>query len=231
VLKINQEFAKSLSSFSESRPGDSEDHEIELLLQEDAKEQPEVTAKPDDAKDDKQPCLVRIEKVAEAPPTVAELYAANDEEEQHLEDEDEAIFDDKEIYDIMEIENNYVDEAGNAILTRDDDDDDDDDDAQFILVNYKSGDEFGTDKEQRYIVEEMEGDEKDDDKPTRKKNMKRMPRELIEKYAQSTDNNQHMCTKCVKIFSTRTNLIRHIQSHDGNKVRIFGFFLGFFRIF
>ncbi|KAG5667469.1 hypothetical protein PVAND_015449 [Polypedilum vanderplanki] len=234
VQKINQEFAKSLSNFSEGRQNINEnavnedDQEIELLLQEEVANKVEVAKEDENEKNKKNPpSLIRIEKVTDQIPTTTaitttlnlntELYS-NEDEEQHLEEEDEAIFGDKEIYDIMEIDNNYVDEAGNTILTRDvDDDEEDDDEAQFILLNYKSGDEFSGVKEERYIVEEIENDEKDDDKPTRKKNMKRMPKELIEKYAQSTDNNQHMCKKCVKVFSTRTNLIRHIQSHDGNK--------------
>lgn len=124
------------------------------------------------------------------------------------------IFDDKEIYGIMEIEGDdnediYVDGTGMN-----------EDEGQFILVNYKaSGD--------KYIIEEEVEDEGHDeeegvydeqiDKPQRKRHVKRMPREIVERYAQTVDSNQHVCTKCVKVFSTRTNLIRHIQSHDGNK--------------
>lgn len=146
--------------------------------------------------------------------------ATSSENEQRL---DEAnIFDDKEIYDIMEIEGNediYVDEAGNAILN------DDDEEGEFILVNYKSStDDLTQDK--HYLVEGDEDDEDDKEefhehieKRQRKKHVQRMPREIVDRYAQSTDSNQHICTKCVKVFSTRTNLIRHIQSHDGNKVK------------
>lgn len=142
-----------------------------------------------------------------------ELYVEDDE--QHIE-EDDNIFDDKEIYDIMEIEGNYVDEEGNPILESSNGESGHEDEGdEFILVNYKS-DDLSTDKDQQFIVEEMCGSQSDD-KPSRKKHMKRMPKEIIERYAQSTDNNQHICTKCVKVFSTRTNLIRHIQSHDGNK--------------
>jgi hypothetical protein len=139
----------------------------------------------------------------------AELY---DDNEQHIDDDN--MFNDKEIYDIMELEEGddiYADEGENTILGADDDD-------EFILVNYKSSnDDLTNDKEPQFIVEEMYSDEQSDDKPPKKKNSKRMPREIIDQYAQSTDNNQHICTKCVKVFSTRTNLIRHIQSHDGRK--------------
>lgn len=151
--------------------------------------------------------------------TNAEIYATtSSENEQHI---DEAnMFDDKEIYDIMEIEGNndiYVDEAGNTILN------DDDDGNEFILVNYKSSNDDLT-QESKYILEEEEDDDEQEEeqemqeKPARKKHVQRMPREVVDRYAQSTDTNQHICTKCVKVFSTRTNLIRHIQSHDGNKV-------------
>jgi hypothetical protein len=126
------------------------------------------------------------------------------------------IFDDKEIYDIMEIEGDdhddmYVDETGlNA----------EEEEGQFILVNYKTSSEDLT--SDKYIIEEEEEQEEgvyeeQIDKPQRKKHVRRMPREIVDRYAQSTDSNQHICTKCVKVFSTRTNLIRHIQSHDGNK--------------
>lgn len=130
----------------------------------------------------------------------------------------------QEIYDIMEIENSdiYVDEAENAL----DANDDDDDGSEFILVNYKSSnDDLTNEKDQQFILEEMYSSDQIDEKPSRKKHIKRMPKEIIERYAQSTDGNQHICTKCVKVFSTRTNLIRHIQSHDGNKVIINDLFL------
>lgn len=170
--------------------------------------------------------IVTIEKVLE-PSThsvtahlnidSSDLYVEDDE--QHIE-EDDNIFDDKEIYDIMEIDGNYVDEAGNPILESSNGEScqEDDEGGEFILVNYKSSEDLSTDKDQQFIVEEMYSSQMMDDKPLRKKHMKRMPKEIIERYAQSTDNNQHICTKCVKVFSTRTNLIRHIQSHDGNKV-------------
>lgn len=171
------------------------------------------------------PQIVTIEKVMEPTTThvtahlnlsTSDLYV-EDTDEQHIE---EGIFDDKEIYDIMEIEGSYVDEAGNPILENSNGDSGaEDEGSEFILVNYKSSEDLSTDKDQQFIVEEMYNSA-GDDKPLRKKHMKRMPKEVIERYAQSTDNNQHICTKCVKVFSTRTNLIRHIQSHDGNKVRV-----------
>ncbi|KAL7041644.1 hypothetical protein ACKWTF_000839 [Chironomus riparius] len=167
--------------------------------------------------------IVTIEKVLEpsSHSVTAHLDSSDmyvDDDEQHIE-EDDNIFDDKEIYDIMEIDGNYVDEAGNPILESSNGEScqEDDEGGEFILVNYKSSEDLSTDKDQQFIVEEMYSSQMIDEKPLRKKHMKRMPKEIIERYAQSTDNNQHICTKCVKVFSTRTNLIRHIQSHDGNK--------------
>lgn len=138
-------------------------------------------------------------------------------EEEQLEDND-GMFG-EEIYDIMEIENGngneniYLDETGKQVLGEED--------GEFILVNFKSSEEDLSEKDGTYAVVEDAYDDTSsplDQKPQakRKKHI-RMPKELIEKYAQSTDNNQHICTKCVKVFSTRTNLIRHIQSHDGYK--------------
>lgn len=140
------------------------------------------------------------------------------EDEEQL-DDDGNIFGEEmseEIYDIMEIENEasdniYLDESGKQVMG--------DEEGEFILVNFKTSNEDLAEKEQQFVVEELYDDDASDTKqPTsRKKHVNRMPREIIDKYAQSTDNNQHICTKCVKVFSTRTNLIRHIQSHDGYK--------------
>ena len=140
------------------------------------------------------------------------------EDEEQLDNENN-IFS-EEIYDIMEIdqegsdENMYLDDSGGKVLAEDE--------SEFILVNFKSSNEDLTDKDQ-FVVEELyEDDPHLDIKPitSRKKHVNRMPREIIDKYAQSTENNQHICTKCVKVFSTRTNLIRHIQSHDGYKAYV-----------
>lgn len=153
-----------------------------------------------------------------------EIYSSTNEadKDEQQQQGDNMFSDDKEIYDIMEIEGNediYVDQGGSTILNCEDDD------GEFILVNYKSETE-DLSHEKEYIVEEdddeQNGDEMYDEqipKASRKKHVERMPREIVDRYAQSTESNQHICTKCVKIFSTRTNLIRHIQSHDGNKVR------------
>lgn len=241
-MKVNQDFAKSLSSFSGNQQTDDE-NELELLLQD---ETPPKEAKNEEKSEKPKKSLIRIDKLQEETPetmtaTLTELYTAEEDSEQHIEEDDSNIFDDKEIYDIMEIDNSYVEDTGTAILNdldeeNDEDDDDDDDESEFILINYKSSDDLSTEKEQQFIVEEMysSAQENDNEKSsstasgTRKKHLKRMPRELVERYAQSTDNNQHICTKCVKVFSTRTNLIRHIQSHDGNKVR---FLTNYRRIF
>ena len=146
----------------------------------------------------------------------AGLYTEDEEQM----DDDGNIFGEEiseEIYDIMEIENEatdniYLDESGKQVMG-------DDEGGEFILVNFKSSNEDLTEKEQQFVVEELYDDEASDSKPvsSRKKHVNRMPREIINKYAQSTENNQHICTKCIKVFSTRTNLIRHIQSHDGYK--------------
>lgn len=140
------------------------------------------------------------------------------EDEEQLDDDNSHIFG-EEIYDIMEIENEgtdniYLDESGKQVLGEDE--------SEFILVNFKSSNEDLEEKDQQFVVEELYDDEPVDSKPvqTRKKHVNRMPREIIDKYARSTENNQHICTKCVKVFSTRTNLIRHIQSHDGYKAYV-----------
>jgi uncharacterized C2H2 Zn-finger protein len=142
--------------------------------------------------------------------------ALYEEDEEEQLDDDGHIFG-EEIYDIMEIENEgadniYLDESGKQVG---------EDESEFILVNFKSSNEDLEDKDQ-FVVEELYDEEPSEAKPVqqRKKHVNRMPREIIDKYAQSTENNQHICTKCVKVFSTRTNLIRHIQSHDGYKAYV-----------
>lgn len=170
---------------------------------------------------------VKQEKTFSSLTTTAsnDIFVASTSSENDQQQIEGTIFDDKEMYDIMEIEGNeadiYVDEAGNTILNTTDDEEGN----EYILVNYKSDDL--SDGKQFILERDEENDEynEDDDylllkgseKTPRKKHVKRMPREIVDKYAQSTDKNQHICTKCVKVFSTRTNLIRHIQSHDGNK--------------
>lgn len=248
LQKINEEFKNSLSNFSRHTNDlssiECEEQDLDYLLQDE-----ESSQQPQEIQKETPPSVVIQPKVfktraktnleATAPPiakeaemkkektfmSITNAYAAatSSENEQHL---DEAnMFDDKEIYDIMEIEGNediYVDEAGNAILN------DDDEEGEFILVNYKSSND-DLSQEKHFLVEDddEEEDGEDDDKKDllhepiekrqRKKHVQRMPREIVDRYAQSTDCNQHICTKCVKVFSTRTNLIRHIQSHDGNK--------------
>lgn len=264
VLRINQEFTKSLPGTSKQKDSENEDDtDIELLLNENRADSNETNLQLPEEQEPiqpapvapkvfkhsektvekpppitpikKKPC-VKIEKVTEAKAildteteakdymdvesselfkpvvkTPEELYT----EEEQL-DEDGNMFG-EEIYDIMEIEgadNIYLDETGKQVLA--------DEDGEFILVNFKSSNEDLTEKEQQFVVEELYDDEAPDTKQptTRKKHVTRMPREIIDKYAQSTENNQHICTKCVKVFSTRTNLIRHIQSHDGYKAYV-----------
>jgi hypothetical protein len=249
VVKINQEFNKSLPSVNTTAQNvadNTEDEaEMEQLLFEEhpfPSESAASTSSPTiptpkfisknkntpekivpKRLDKPKPQLVKIEKMPEQKVEEnkfmeMESAAMYNEDEEQL-DDDGNIFG-EEIYDIMEIdqegseENIYLDDSGGKALNEDE--------SEFILVNFKSSNEDLTDKNQ-FVVEELYDDEGQQDiKPitTRKKHVNRMPREIIEKYAQSTDNNQHICTKCVKVFSTRTNLIRHIQSHDGYKAYV-----------
>ena len=245
LLKINQEFTKSLPSqrnVSEKADTEDESEDLDELLLDEKQEAssesvsqepaPAATTikvpkqeKPTVTVVKKKPQVVRIEKVetkhVEAEPT--KEFISNDPlytEEEQL-DDDGNIFG-EEIYDIMEIdqeieqegtENIYLDETGKQVLG--------DDDSEFILVNFKSSNEDLTDRDTQFELEQVyEDDSSQSKKVNRKKHVNRMPREIVEKYAQTTDDNQHICTKCVKVFSTRTNLIRHIQSHDGYKAYV-----------
>lgn len=242
ITKLNNEFKSSLLSFSGNRQSagsdgknqnDFDDQELAFLIQEEEIQkdsnneiQPPTSStsyeSPKTIKSIKKPDKpISLEIVSQKSFTTPEIYSTTSQGEQTS---DNIFSDDKEIYDIMEIEGNediYVDESGNAILNNDDDE------SEFILVNYKSETD---ENEKEYIVEEEEEEDEEGQqegevyeqhqtKPPRKKHVERMPREIVDRYAQSTDTNQHVCTKCVKVFSTRTNLIRHIQSHDGNKVK------------
>lgn len=257
VLRINNEFTKSLPTNNISNRNDSEsqdeDLEIdELLLQrKDKVQQPETSTNQEAfevssiesksstkiSSTNEKMVLRKVDRPKQQNPgSVEKLNESKPEEneksvqeyidvdpsvllkdgQEQMED-DENIFGDEiseEIYDIMEIENEandnvYLDESGKQVIG--------DDDSEFILVNFKSSSEDLTEKDQQFIVEELYDDATFKPTSSRKKHVNRMPREIVEKYAQSTDNNQHICTKCVKVFSTRTNLIRHIQSHDGYK--------------
>lgn len=146
---------------------------------------------------------VKTEKVRETKTIVVESESSEKDPKEYMDIESSALYtedeeqldDDggmfgEEIYDIMEIENEgsdniYLDETGKQVLG--------DDDGEFILVNFKSSNEDLTEKDQ-FVVEELYDDDVNEGKvvPTRKKHVNRMPREIIEKYAQSTDSNQHM---------------------------------------
>lgn len=216
------EFQLSLPSVAETKPTPPKVFKRQQTPEKSA-EKPQATARK--IEKPKQQAM-KIEKVHEAKTVIREETEYMDvEQTSGLYTEEEQLDDDgnifgEEIYDIMEIEgegseNIYLDESGKQVLG--------DDEGEFILVNFKSSNEDLTEKDQQFVVEELYDDESiADAKPTvsRKKHVNRMPREIIEKYAQSTENNQHICTKCVKVFSTRTNLIRHIQSHDGNKAYV-----------
>ena len=144
-----------------------------------------------------------------------------EQEQELIDDNDNEIYNQHEIYDIMEVEDQeQLENAGEY---------DAEGDSEFIYVNFKATEDGEAEEEDGEDEEEAEDDESTEPKyfneqfyqqskknPVRKKNVK-VPKDLIEKYAQTVDANQHVCTKCIKVFSTRTNLIRHIQSHDGNK--------------
>lgn len=245
-MKINQEFTKSLpTASSRNNPAvvEDEDPEIEQLLEEESQRQEAAAAQESQhetktIKQSPEKSIMVIKKTekskmqsvkSEAAAGVTETDMSDKEMEMHIEstalytEEEEQLDDDgnmfgEEIYDIMEIENEggdnmYLEESKQLGV---------EDEGEFILVNFKSSNEDLTDeKDQQFVVEELYEEEPSELKPTqRKKHVNRMPREIIDKYAQSTENNQHICTKCVKVFSTRTNLIRHIQSHDGYKAYI-----------
>lgn len=147
--------------------------------------------------------LVKTEKMRETKTLVVESESSEKDHKEYMDIESSALYaedeeqldDDggmfgEEIYDIMEIENEgsdniYLDETGKQVLG--------DDEGEFILVNFKSSNEDLTEKDQ-FVVEELYDDDVSEGKvvATRKKHVNRMPREIIEKYAQSTDNNQHM---------------------------------------
>lgn len=151
-----------------------------------------------------------------------ELELEQEQEPELIDDNDTEIYNQHEIYDIMEVEDQeQLENAGEY---------DAEGDSEFIYVNFKATEDGEVEEEEAVDEEdEPEDDESTDPKyfndqfyaqskksPVRKKNVK-VPKDLIEKYAHSVDQNQHVCSKCIKVFSTRTNLIRHIQSHDGNK--------------
>lgn len=230
LTKINVEFAKSLPSVGHSLSGiNEEDPEFSELLLEAEPEQPKPSTAP--KSEPKQQVQIKevkqmlqepkkiIVKSEKLPSTSTSLqkespkedYLNLDESHEERIEDDSNIFG-EEIYDIMEIDNedaDYLDDSSSKQVLGEDEND-------FILVNFKSSSEDLADTQ--FVVEELY----DDDKGTgvtkvRRKTGNRMPKEIVEKYAQSTSTKQHICTKCVKVFSTRTNLIRHIQSHDGFK--------------
>jgi hypothetical protein len=214
LAKISVEFTKSLPNVVQtSNADDGDEADIDQLLLE-AEPEPTISKVEikSPAKEIKTPAknekVLRIEKIQ------ASVEVKDDKEyiqdlctEERLDDEDN-IFG-EEIYDIMEIDNEeneekiYLEDTTNKQVLGEDE-------SEFILVNFKSSSEDLTDTQ--FVVEEVSGTR------PRRKPSHRLPKEIVDKYAQSTTTNQHICTKCVKVFSTRTNLIRHIQSHDGFKV-------------
>lgn len=234
LTKINVEFAKSLPSVGHSLAGINEDDAdfSELLLEaEPEPPKPSTSAKPEPKQQQQQvqikevkqtiqetkKIVIKSEKLPLQISTITKEpsskdYLNLDESEERIED-DSNIFG-EEIYDIMEIDGNeeadYLDDASNKQVMGDDDN-------EFILVNFKSSSEDLNDTQ--FVVEELYESDKNSigGGKVRRKTSNRMPKEIVEKYAQSTSTKQHICTKCVKVFSTRTNLIRHIQSHDGFK--------------
>lgn len=247
-MKINQEFSKSLPSAGSNRKDtENDDSELEqLLLDEGHDPLTEATASSQEEPDEP-PVAIPVQKIEKPSPSASivkkKTLPTNDESKveeplkEYLEVDTEALYTEEEqleddemfgeeicSYDIMEIDNAggpgndniYLDETGKQVLGEDGD--------EFILVNFKSSEEDLSEKDANYaVVREVFDDASgnlDQKHQTKRKKHVRMPRELIDKYAQSTENNQHICTKCVKVFSTRTNLIRHIQSHDGYKAYV-----------
>lgn len=214
LAKISVEFTKSLPIVvRNSSADDGDDADIDQLLLEAEPEAPstskvEIKTPTKDIKIQKVEKVLRIEKIASNEVKDDKEYMQGLCTEERLDDEDN-IFG-EEIYDIMEIDNEeveekiYLDDSSNKQVLGEDE-------SEFILVNFKSSSEDLTDTQ--FVVEEVSGS-----RPRRKPSL-RVSKELVDKYATTTTTNQHICTKCVKVFSTRTNLIRHIQSHDGFKVR------------
>lgn len=228
LVKINKEFSSSLPTVaSKKNDQPSEDSDVEQMLLEEEQKQvaPEpvpcqvVSQTKQSPQTRKKPAVIKIEVAREEQeeeikdPTETETATLYTEEEQL--DEDGNMFD-EEIYDIMEIdqdEGENIYEAAKQGMSEDDG-------QHFIFVNYKSSEDL-QEKEIYVNGQEYSEESKEQKKALlRKKHTRRMPREIVEKYAQTTEDNQHVCTKCVKVFSTRTNLIRHIQSHDGNKAYV-----------
>jgi hypothetical protein len=214
LAKISVEFTKSLPNVVHHQVDEGDDVDIDQLLLE-AEHEPS-TSKVEiksPAKEIKSPTkiekVLRIEKISSTEVKDDKEYMQDLCTEERLDDEDN-IFG-EEIYDIMEIDNEenvekvYLEDTSNKHVLEHDEE------SEFILVNFKSSSDDLTDTQ--FVVEEVTGSR------PRKKPSNRLPKEIVDKYAQSTRTNQHICTKCVKVFSTRTNLIRHIQSHDGYKVR------------
>lgn len=228
--------------FDEKQEQEQEDFNVqEALPAEPAEIKPSIKKSPEKPAEKSQTVVkktekikhqqIKLEKLGESKSTVTDSECSDKEGKVYMDMESSALYEEEEqldddgnifgeeIYDIMEIENEggdniYLDESGKQVLG--------DEESEFILVNFKSSNEDLTEKDQQFVVEELYDDDTGENKaaPSRKKHVNRMPREIIEKYAQSTEDNQHICTKCVKVFSTRTNLIRHIQSHDGYKAYV-----------
>lgn len=231
LTKINVEFAKSLPSVGQSLSNENDDDpEIENLLL--AESTTSNLPKPSTSKIEQKVQMkeikqipeskkvLKIEKISSTTSSVTSTVSKESKEYLNISTtaddriEDEGNMFGEEIYDIMEIDNEeaeeniYLDDSTNKQVLGEDESD-------FILVNFKSSSEDLDDTQ--FVVEELYDDDKSGNKLLRRKISNRIPKEVVDKYAQSTSTNQHICTKCVKVFSTRTNLIRHIQSHDGYK--------------
>lgn len=123
----------------------------------------------------------------------------------------------EQMYDILEVDDdNSVESEEIAHLTLEQKSSMDmEDEDQFIYLNLK-------DNNLELIAKPSKSESPEDSKTDifkgtirRQKRMAQFE-ENVRMYAQSSGDS-HICTKCNKNFSTRTNLYRHLQSHDGMK--------------
>lgn len=120
--------------------------------------------------------------------------------------------DTEEIYDILEIENS--EDENIAHLTIDKDSSMEMEENQLIYLNIKPESEG----QFKLIATNSEIEEKVEtslNSPQKKRKIFKLE-EDVKVFAKSAGD-IHLCTKCNRSFSTRTNLYRHLQAHDGAK--------------
>jgi hypothetical protein len=117
----------------------------------------------------------------------------------------------EEIYDILEIEENSEDQ-NIGHLSMDKDSSMGIEENQLIYLNIKPESEH----QFKIVTPGSETDDKLSNNPPKKRKVFKLENDAKEKFAKSTGD-VHLCTKCNRSFSTRTNLYRHLQAHDGAK--------------